>query len=93
MPRNTNPRKKNNSKGIGSIHKRQATGTGLSGYTAGTYAGYGGPRVGGPAPKSIAPLKGASKSQVKAAKKMVRPGTGSGASAAARRSANRKRLY
>jgi hypothetical protein len=46
----------------------------------GNYSGNAAPRVGGPAKKSSTPpLVGASKSQMRKAKKMVRKGTGSGA--------------
>ena len=58
--------------------------------TVGDYGTHPAPRVGGKAPKPSG-LKGASKSQAKAAKSMVRKGTGSGASAAAKRS--KRRLY
>lgn len=57
---------------------------GFSNLPIGNYSGNQAPRVGGPAPKASG-LKGASKSQVKKAKSMVRKGTGSGASKQARR--------
>jgi hypothetical protein len=57
---------------------------GFSNLPIGNYSGNPAPRVGGPAPKPSG-LKGAKKSHIKAAKSMVRPGTGSGASKQAKR--------
>lgn len=82
-----NPKKKDPISGL--YRGRYATKTGLSQRDPGDYSFLSAPRVGGAAPKNSIPLKGASKAHVKAAKSMVRRGTGSGASAAARRSARR----
>lgn len=57
---------------------------------AGQYAMGTGPRVGG-AVKPSTPLRGADKSVVKASRKLVRPGTGSGASRQAKASLRRMR--
>jgi hypothetical protein len=59
-------------------HGGMGTERGFSSLPKGNYSGNVAPRVGGKAPKASG-LKGANKAQMKAAKKMVRPGTGSGA--------------
>lgn len=75
MP-NTPKKKKTNS--IGDWSKRPAGERGYSNTPKGNYSGNASPRVGGSAPKPSG-LKGATKAQIKAAKSMVRKGTGSGA--------------
>jgi hypothetical protein len=57
---------------------------------AGQYAMGAGPRVGGTS-KPSTPLRGADKSVVKASRKLVRPGTGGGASKQAKASLRRMR--